>query len=90
VHAGDGTYTEPQVGPQPASVGIVNVSLIIMGMAAALALCAGLTWYRLVRSTRALRKEEEDAVSQEADSQEAVSQEAAAVGEHKNAVVPLI
>jgi hypothetical protein len=82
MHAGDdGTYTEPQRGPQPASVGIVNVSLIIMGIAAALTLCAGVGWYWLVHSTRALHKEEEEAVSQEA---------VAAVGEHKNAVVPLI
>jgi hypothetical protein len=54
--------------------------LIIMGMAAALALCTGLTWYRLVRSTRALCKEEE----------EAASQEAVVEREHKNAVVPVI
>jgi hypothetical protein len=79
MHAGDdGTYTEPQRGPQPAIVGIVNICLIIMGITAALTLCAGFDWYRLVRSARALRKEEE----------QAASQEAVEIGEHKNAVVP--
>jgi hypothetical protein len=86
MHAGDdGTYTEPQVGPQPAFVWLVNVCLIIMGIAAALTLCAGFGWYWLGRSTRVMHKDKEDAVSQEA-----VSQEAVAVGENKNAVVPLI
>jgi hypothetical protein len=81
MHAGDdGTYTEPQKGPQPAFVWIHEVSLIIMGIAAALTLCAGFGWYWLVRSARALHKEEE----------QAASQEAAAVGEHKDTVVPVI
>jgi hypothetical protein len=73
------------VGPQPAFVWLVNVCLIIMGIAAALTLCAGFGWYWLERSTHAMRKEEEDAVSQEA-----VSQEVASVGKNKDTVVPLI
>jgi hypothetical protein len=81
MHAGDdGTYTEPQRGPQPAFVWLHQASLIVMGIAAALTLCAGFSWYWLVRTTRALHKQEE----------EAASQEAVVEREHKNAVVPVI
>jgi hypothetical protein len=79
MHAGDnGTYTPSQGGTDPAVYGIFNMILIIVGITAALALCGGLGWYMLERSTRA--KEEE----------QAASREAAAVGEHKNTVVPVM
>jgi hypothetical protein len=60
MHAGhDGTYTEPQRGPQPSFVWLHKVCLIIMGIAVALTLCAGFGWFWLMHSALALRKQEE-------------------------------
>jgi hypothetical protein len=79
MHAGDdGTYTEPVDGAHPGAYYIFYVILLCMGITAALALCGGLGWYKLERSTRT--KEEE----------QAASQEAAAVGERKNTVIPVM
>jgi hypothetical protein len=79
MHAGDdGTYTETYYSTITPVYFIFYLILIFMGVTAALALCGGFGWYWIVRSERA---EEEE---------RAASQAAAAVGEHKNMVVPVM